>query len=128
MLFAIFALATAAAATEVSIVWRHEKPTNSTSLTIYPGAERGAALAESCGNTLGSIDFSRVDEHGVGNYTVGEDVFDVFYETSPGAPSCTRMYNGHIAVVECSGVHFNVPANISKSVDCFSLDHAKHSF
>jgi hypothetical protein len=128
MLFVVFALtATAAAATEVSVVWRHEKPTNATSLTIYPGAERTTALAETCGNAIGYIDFSRVDEHGAGNFTVGEDVFDVFHEPSHG-PSCTRMWNDHIAVVECSGVQFDVPANISQSPDCFSVDHAKHMF
>jgi hypothetical protein len=129
MLFAIFALAaTAAAATEVSFVWRHELPSNSTSLTIYPGAERNTVLAETCGNTMGSLDFSRVDEHGSGNFTVGEDVFDVLYETSPGAPSCHRMYNDHIAVVECTGVQFDIPANTSQSADCFNTGRAKHSF
>jgi hypothetical protein len=128
MLLSFLALAASVAATEVSVVWRHEKPSASTSLTVYAAAGMNTVLAEACGNTIGSLDFSRVDEHGAGNFTVGNDVFDVFSEPTNGAPRCTRVFNDLIAVVECTGVHFDVPAGITKSGDCFTIEHAKHSF
>jgi hypothetical protein len=121
--------ASVATATEVSVVWRNEKPSGSTSLTVYSAAERNTVLAEACGNAIGSLDLSRVDEHGDGSFTAGPDeIFDVFSEPTNGASPCTRMYNDIIAVVECTGVQLDVPAAVSRSADCFSHEHAKHSF
>ncbi|CAO2653056.1 Nn.00g024670.m01.CDS01 [Neocucurbitaria sp. VM-36] len=71
-----FALATSAMAADVSVVWRHEKPSGSTSLIIHSSKDH-VVLAESCGNSIASLDFSHVDEHGAGNFTVGGNTFDV---------------------------------------------------
>jgi hypothetical protein len=128
MLLKLFALAASVAAKEVSVVWRHEKPSASTSLTVFPATGMDTVLAEACGNTLGSLDFSRVDENGAGNFTVGDDVFDVFSEPTEGMPRCTRVYNDMIAIVECTGVFFDVPVGVTETGDCFTVEHAKQSF
>jgi hypothetical protein len=68
-----------------------------------------------------------VDEHGDGNFTVSENVLEVFSEPTHGAPHCVRIFHNIIAVVGCSGVQFDVPAGAAQSADCFSIKHAKHS-
>jgi hypothetical protein len=61
----IFALAaTTAIAADVSVTWRHEKSSGSTSLTVHSAVD-DAVLAETCGNSLGSLTFN-VDETGAG--------------------------------------------------------------
>ncbi|KAF2447402.1 hypothetical protein P171DRAFT_407521 [Karstenula rhodostoma CBS 690.94] len=122
----ILALAASAIATEVTVVWRHEKTTGSTSLSIL-SAENDAPLAERCGSSLGSLDFTRVDQHGAGNFTIDGDTFDISSKLQDGV-SCNRKYNGVIAVTECSGIKFEVPEGEAKSADCFADEDAKASF
>ncbi|KAH7071228.1 hypothetical protein BKA63DRAFT_493066 [Paraphoma chrysanthemicola] len=123
----IFAfMATAALAADVTIVWRHEKTTGSTSLSVQSTSD-ATVLAESCGNSIGSLDFSSVDEHGAGNFTIGSNTFDIISKSQDGV-SCTRMYNGIIATVTCSGVSFDIPAGVASSAECFTDDDAKASF
>ncbi|KAJ4296491.1 hypothetical protein N0V90_006536 [Kalmusia sp. IMI 367209] len=123
---AFFALVASAVATDVSVVWRHEKSSGSTSLSIHSATDN-TVLAESCGSSVGSLDFSRVDEHGAGNFTVGSTTFDITSKPQDGV-SCNRKYNGIIAVVECSGLDINIPEGAPQSADCFSDEEAKASF
>lgn len=58
----------ALAALEVHLVWRHEKDTSKTSLSAYSSID-GNLVAETCGSKLVDIDFSHVDDNGVGNFT-----------------------------------------------------------
>lgn len=123
---AIFALAASVVAADVSVVWRHEKPTGSTSLTIHSGEDQ-AVIAESCGNSIGSLDFSNVDEHGAGNFTANGKTFDIISKSQDGI-SCSRKYNGVVAVVECSNLKFDVPESAALSANCFTDDEATSSF
>ncbi|KAL1607647.1 hypothetical protein SLS60_002582 [Paraconiothyrium brasiliense] len=122
----ILALVASVLATDVTVVWRHEKTTGSTSLSIH-SIESDKILAERCGNALGSLDFSRVDQHGAGNFSVGRETFDVSSKLQDGV-SCNRKYNGVIAVAECSGIKLDVPEGESRSADCFTDEDAKASF
>lgn len=124
---AIFAaLAASTMAADVSIVWRHEKPTGNKSLTIH-SANNYTVLAQSCGNSIGSLDFSQVDEHGAGHFTVGGNTFAVSSKLQDGV-SCTRKYNGVIALVECSNVKLDIPKGAALTADCFTHEEAKASF
>jgi hypothetical protein len=38
------------------------------------------------------------------------------------------VFNDLIAVVECTSVHFDVPAGVTNSSDCFTIERARHSF
>lgn len=126
ILLAAFAASTIAA--DVSVIWRHEKSSGSTSLTVH-AAENDAILAESCGSSIGTLDFSSIDENGFGNVTIGDSTFRVSAQSqSAGGVSCTREYNGVIAVAECAGLSFDVPEDAVRSADCFSNDDAKASF
>ncbi|KAJ4373112.1 hypothetical protein N0V83_003403 [Neocucurbitaria cava] len=122
----IFALAATAMAADVSVVWRHEKSSGSTSLAIH-SADDHSVLAESCGDHIGTVDFSNVDENGAGNFSVEGNTFAVSSKNQDGV-SCTRIYNGAVAVVNCSPVDFDVPEGTPKSADCFTDDEAKASF
>lgn len=122
----IFAFVAAATAADVSITWRHEKSSGSTSLTIRE-AKGDTVLAETCGNTLGSLNFVNADENGAGNLTVGGATFDISSRVQDGV-SCTRTYNGDIAVVDCSGISFEVPKGTAQSANCFNDENAKASF
>ncbi|KAF2830289.1 hypothetical protein CC86DRAFT_433967 [Ophiobolus disseminans] len=127
---AFFALPTfvaSAMAAEVFVTWRHEIPSGSTSLTIQ-SAEK-TVLAEVCGSSIGSLDFSNVDQHGAGSFNVGDKKFSIQSQPQAG-PVCTRIYNGDIAVVECTGVNltFDIPAGVAKSADCFLHEHVKAAF
>ncbi|KAF2818344.1 hypothetical protein CC86DRAFT_433620 [Ophiobolus disseminans] len=123
---AFLALAASAIAADVSIVWRHEKPSGSTSLTIHASPSK-SIIAEICGNSIGAVDFSRVDEHGAGSFTIGDKTFAVASQSQDGV-SCTRMYNGVVAVVECSNVKLDVPVDSPVSADCFTDAGAKSDF
>ncbi|KAF2828371.1 hypothetical protein CC86DRAFT_465212 [Ophiobolus disseminans] len=121
----IFALAAAATAADVSVVWRHEKVSGSTSLTVHSSNDN-KVLAKTCGNTIGSLDF-HVDEHGAGTFTTGGTTFAI--QTTPqNGVSCNRIYNGDVAVVECTNVKLDVPENAALSADCFHDETAKESF
>jgi hypothetical protein len=95
-------------------------------LTIH-SADDSAVLAESCGSSIGSLTFANVNEHGIGNFTIGDNTFDIVSQSQDGV-SCTRMYNGHVDVVECTNVKMDVPEDAAKSADCFTDDEAKDSF
>lgn len=126
MRFTLLAFAATALAADVKVIWRHEKPTGRTSLTVE-SADR-TVLAETCGNLLGALDFSRLDEHGVGNFTVGSKAFEATHVPQDGGVSCHRIYSGTIAIVECTGIDIAVPAGAAESADCFTHTHAKESF
>jgi hypothetical protein len=74
-LFVLSAFAASVMSTEVFITWRHEIPSGSTSLTIQ-SADR-AVVAETCGSSIGTLDFSHVDKQGAGYLTVGDKKFDI---------------------------------------------------
>jgi hypothetical protein len=125
-LFALPAFAATALAGEVFVTWRHELSTGKTALEIQ-GTDK-SVLAESCSSKIGSLDFSDVDEHGGGSFTVGDKKFAVLSQPEDG-PVCSRIYNGDIAVVECTGVDYDVPAGSATSAeDCFSHEENKMAF
>jgi hypothetical protein len=117
-LFTLPAFATSVFANDVFVTWRHELSTGKTALEIQ-STDR-SVLAESCSSKIGSLDFSNVDEHGGGFFTVGNSKFAVMSKPEDG-PACHRIYNNDIAVVECTGVNYDVPADVVTSAgDCFS--------
>ncbi|KAJ4364040.1 hypothetical protein N0V83_009495 [Neocucurbitaria cava] len=126
-LFALPAFAAAVLADEVSVTWRHELSSGKTALEIQ-GADK-ALLAESCSSKIGSLDFTNVDKHGGGSFTVGDKKYEVLSQPENGAPVCTRIFNDDIAVVECTGVDYTVPAGAATSAeDCFSQAENKAAF
>jgi hypothetical protein len=66
---AIVALATTvtAVAADVSVVWRHEISSGSTSLSVH--SADGTVLAETCGSLLASLDFRKLNGYGAGQCT-----------------------------------------------------------
>jgi hypothetical protein len=125
-LFAIPAFAASVLADEVFVTWRHELSSGKTALEIQ-GADK-SVLAESCSSKIGSLDFSNVDEHGGGSFTIGDKKFEVMSKPEDG-PVCSRIYNGDIAVVECTGVDYDVPKGAATSAeDCFSHEDNKAAF
>lgn len=145
---AIFALAaTTAIAADISVTWRHERSSGSTSVIFHTGGAVDKTLAETCGNSLGSLKFN-TDESGVGNctyhqfhntqgrvtdityhheVTLSDKTFDITHASQDGV-SCTRMYNGDVAVIECSNVKVDIPENAATSADCFHDEGAKEQF
>ena len=124
--FVLIAFAASALANEVSVTWRHELSSSKTALEIR-GADK-AVLAESCSSKIGTLDFSDVDEQGGGYFTVGDKKYQVLSQPENG-PVCTRIYNGDIAVVECTGVSYEVPEGAATSAeDCFSHEENKAAF
>lgn len=125
-LFTLPAFAATALANEVFVTWRHELSTGKTALEVQ-GMDK-SMLAESCSSKIGSLDFSEVDEHGGGSFSVGNHKFEVLSQPETG-PVCNRIFNGDIAVVECSGVDYEVPAGAATSAeDCFALEDNKAAF
>jgi hypothetical protein len=130
MRFALFALPAFAAsvlAAEVSVTWRHEPSTNSTSLTVHSADKE--VLAEKCGSSIESLDFSQVNEKGAGFFTVGKNKFRVQNQPQ-GSLVCNRIYNSDMAVAECTGIDLDLSTlrGAAKSADCFVHDHVKDSF
>jgi hypothetical protein len=125
-LFALPAFAASVIASEVFVTWRHELSTGKTALEVQ-GTDK-SVLAESCSSKIGSLDFSNVDEHGGGFFTVGDNKFAVTSKPENG-PACHRIYNNDIAVVECTGVDADVPTGMIASEDgCFSHEENKVAF
>jgi hypothetical protein len=125
-LFILSAFAASVLADEVFVTWRHELSSGKTALEIQ-GADK-TVLAESCSSKVGSLDFSTVDEHGGGSFTVGDKRYEVLSQPENG-PVCSRIYNGDIAVVQCTGVDYDVPEGVAPSAeDCFSHEENKAAF
>jgi hypothetical protein len=125
-LFALPAFAASVLANQVSVTWRHELSSGKTALEIL-GADK-AMLAESCSSKIGSLDFSNLDKHGGGFFAVSDNKYEVVSQPKEG-PVCTRIYNGDIAVVECTGVDYDVPEGLATSAaDCFSHEDNKATF
>ncbi|KAF9776795.1 hypothetical protein IL306_004960 [Fusarium sp. DS 682] len=123
LLYGAFLFLPTAWATEVRIVWRLEKETNSTSLSAY--STNGTLIAETCNRTLGakdSISFSEVDDDGSGNFTVGNASFLVHSKPeASGGPTCSRAFNSAYTLVQCSGLDWNPEGVVgNKTTDCFS--------
>ncbi|KAH7129219.1 hypothetical protein EDB81DRAFT_661255 [Dactylonectria macrodidyma] len=100
-------LVAAVAALDVQIVWRLEKSSNISALSVYNVAS-GDLLAETCGSLLEAdvpIDFSAVNQNGLGNFTVGDESFLVHSNADfSGGPECSKTFNPDLAVVHCSKV------------------------
>jgi hypothetical protein len=125
-LFALPAFAASVLADQVSVTWRHELSSGKTALEIH-GTNK-AMLAESCSSKIGSLDFSNLDEHGGGFFTVSDKKFEILSQPGDG-PVCTRIYNGDIAVVECIGIDYDVPTGAATSAEnCFSHEDNKATF
>jgi hypothetical protein len=125
-LFTLSAFAASVLANEVFVTWRHELSSGKTALEIQ-GADK-TVLAESCSSKIGSLDFSNVNEQGGGSFTVGDKKYEVLSKPEAG-PVCSRIYNGDIAVVECTGVDYDVPEGVATSAeDCFSHEENKAAF
>lgn len=112
----IFLLFTNALAAKVNVVWRLEKDTNASSLSVY--GSKKSLIAETCGSILhahDTIDFSDVNEAGFGNFTVGDASYLVHSKAEwSGGPECSRVFNPGYALVQCSGVNWN-PKDLVKS-------------
>ncbi|KAF1938209.1 hypothetical protein EJ02DRAFT_474332 [Clathrospora elynae] len=125
-LFALPAFAASVLADKVSVTWRHELSSGKTALEIQSADE--AVLAESCSSKIGSLNFSNVDKHGGGSFTVGDKKYEVVSHPEDG-PVCNRIYNGNIAVVECTGVDYDVPEGAATTAeDCFLHEENKATF
>jgi hypothetical protein len=125
-LFSFAAFAASAMAAEVVVTWRHEKDSNSTSLSIQSAADR-AVLAETCSSSMGSLNFYDADEDGAGHLTIGDKKFEIGIEPKDG-PVCTSIYNEYLATVECTGIDMDIPEGAAKSADCFTHEHVKATF
>ncbi|EAT81080.2 hypothetical protein SNOG_11372 [Parastagonospora nodorum SN15] len=125
-LFTLPAFATLVFAKEVFVTYRYERSSGRTALEIQ-GADK-AVLAESCSSKIGSLDFSNLEQDGRGFFTVGDKKFEVLSNPEDG-PVCTRIYDEAIAVVECTGVDYDVPESAATSAeDCFFHEDNKAAF
>ncbi|KAH7263798.1 hypothetical protein BKA59DRAFT_490108 [Fusarium tricinctum] len=118
----IFLLFTNTLAAKVQVVWRLEKDTNASSLSVYDS--KRSLIAETCGSILharDTIDFSDVNEAGFGNFTVGDASYLVHSKADwSGGPECSRVFNPGYALVQCSGVDWD-PKDLveSDATKCF---------
>jgi hypothetical protein len=125
-LFTLPAFATLVFAKEVFVTYRYERSSGRTALEIQ-GPDK-AVLAESCSSKIGSLDFSNLEQDGGGFFTVGDKKFEVLSNPEDG-PVCTRIYDEAIAVVECTGVDYDVPESAATSAeDCFFHEDNKAAF
>jgi len=110
----------------IFVTYRYERSSGRTALEIQSADK--TVLAESCGSNNGSLDFSNLKQDGGGFFTVGDKTFEVLSNPKDGAV-CTRVYDDNIAVVECTGVDFDVPEGVATSAaDCFSHEDNKAAF
>lgn len=85
ILLAVFA--TAAVAADSTVIWRLEKSTGKTGITVL---QQDKVIASACASTLDTLDFSSVDKSGAGSFKNGDKAFPII---SKGDVSCTRMYS-----------------------------------
>ncbi|KAH6664814.1 hypothetical protein F5X68DRAFT_265849 [Plectosphaerella plurivora] len=129
----LLALAGAAAATEVTLTWAHDKGSGlSALLATKPGSSK--SIAVSCSSILegpSPVDFSQIDENGDGNFTVGAKSYLVHSEPSfSGGPSCVTVYDEIISLDQCKEVEWDIDASASSGaddvvVDCFENEKVK---
>ncbi|KAF4341216.1 hypothetical protein FBEOM_4874 [Fusarium beomiforme] len=129
LLYGAFLFLLTAWAAEVRIIWRLERKTNSSSLSVY--GTKGTLIAETCGRTLEanrSISFSEVNDEGFGNFTVGNDSFKV-QPIMDGGPTCQISQSTGYTLVECLGLHWDPEGVIeNKTTGCFSSSSAHDKF
>ncbi|KAF7556449.1 hypothetical protein G7Z17_g1443 [Cylindrodendrum hubeiense] len=125
-------LATAVLATEVDVVWRHEKSSGLTSLSVF-SSTHGSLISETCGSIITAdvpIDFSDLDDDGSGTFTVGRTKYTAHSNPEKsGGPACSKKYNGEVALLQCAGVDW-AAKNISTTAvtGCFQYDDSDITF
>ncbi|KAH7177017.1 hypothetical protein EDB81DRAFT_752329 [Dactylonectria macrodidyma] len=96
---------------DVDLICCFEKQSNNTSLSVFDTA-RGDLIAETCGSFLKAdipIDFSRVDENGSGQFTIGKRRFVVHSPTRfSHRPQCSKILTSDFVVVQCSKMTWSV--------------------
>ncbi|KAG5747982.1 hypothetical protein H9Q69_004333 [Fusarium xylarioides] len=109
LLYGVYLLLSVASATDVRITFIQDIEKNASSLIAY-GAS-GDLITRICGTTIKakeSIDFSNINENGVGNFTVGSTSF--FVHSDPkysGGPSCSTDFDHPYTAIQCSGVKWD---------------------
>lgn len=123
LLYGVYLLLSVASAADVRITFIRNIETNASSLIAF-GAS-GGLITRICGTTIKakeSVDFSNINENGVGNFTVGSTSF--FVHSDPkysGGPSCSTDFNHRYTAIQCSGVKWD-PEGVVKqdTTSCFS--------
>ncbi|KLO91508.1 uncharacterized protein LW93_8756 [Fusarium fujikuroi] len=110
LLYGVYLLLSVAYAADVRIHFIHHRETNASSLIAY--STSGDLITRICGTTIKakeSVDFSNINENGVGNFTVGSTSF--FVHSDPkysGGPSCSTDFDHAYTAIQCSGVKWDL--------------------
>ncbi|KAF4947800.1 hypothetical protein FGADI_10133 [Fusarium gaditjirri] len=124
-LYGVSLLLTAASATDVRLIFIRNKETNTSSLIAY-GAS-GDLITRICGTTIEakeSVDFSKINDNGVGNFTVGSTSFSVNSDPKfSGGPSCSTDFDHPYTAIQCSGVKWDLEGLVKQDAEgCFFTD------
>ncbi|EWG41254.1 hypothetical protein FVEG_03396 [Fusarium verticillioides 7600] len=111
-------------ATDVHVAWRLEHETKASALVAVD--TNGTVIAETCGSIIHArdpIDFSYLDENdGSGKFFIGNATYMV--HSNPlwsGGPACSRTFNRHHTLVQCSGISWDaLGAIVDEPRDCFA--------
>jgi hypothetical protein len=121
----ILTLVAPALCVDVSLSWRHEKPTGITSLSVYNATND--LIGQSCSGFINGsvpIDFEVTDD-GFGNFTIGNKTFLAHHLPDiSGGPICATKFNQVAAAVECSGLEWD-SSGAKFDINCHSHAEAK---
>lgn len=122
LLYGVYLLLSVAYAADVRIHFIHHRETNASSLIAY--STSGDLITRICGTTIKakeSVDFSNINENGVGNFTVGSTSF--FAHSDPkysGGPSCSTDFDHAYTAIQCSGVKWDLEGVVKQDPkSCF---------
>ncbi|KAH7324961.1 hypothetical protein B0I35DRAFT_172766 [Stachybotrys elegans] len=116
----------------VHLVWTNVKSTTTQSLSVLDGAGE-LVLAHTCGNRLVDgvfsslpIDFSKVDENGLGTFIYGLAELPVVSEAVAGV-NCIQQSGVDVAVVDCTvplvrGLVLETVSNVNDIATCLTSD------
>ncbi|KAF1830286.1 hypothetical protein BDW02DRAFT_609111 [Decorospora gaudefroyi] len=114
-------------AIDISVIWTHDKPSGTVSLSILDTNEQ--LIAQSCSSVVdgpSKVDFSTVDEHGFGNFSIdGTSYFSHQLPEYSGGPVCTKKFNDVAAVLDCQGLSWNAPEDPVVETDCHGSEESK---
>jgi hypothetical protein len=123
LLYGVYLLLSVASAADVRITFIRNIETNASSLIAF-GAS-GGLITRICGTTIKakeSVDFSHINDKGVGNFTVGSTSF--FVHSDPkysGGPSCSTDFDHRYTAIQCSGVKWDLEGVVKQdTTSCFS--------
>lgn len=125
-------VATTVLAEKVEVTWRLEKSSGQSSLSVFD--PNGTVVAETCGSVIGSdspIDFSKLDDSATGSFTVDRKSYVVHSDPGQsGGPSCSRIYNPDITMVNCRDIEWSDAADThqDKELKCFHDEKTSAAF